>query len=258
MNLRSIAALLVLAFVGGAIAFGWFASDGNAPWMASDSKIKAPLASPVVPKVDASSVPAFIPTQPVVADSAHTEAMLLAIAARRAVENGKSLYTLLPRLQKAFGQTNPKALATLAESGEQPLSNAALLAEFETLGPQLARPAGTGWDRIRYELETLFVIRRGDRAPSPSSARLERIKQNLILGETATALRLVRGLPGAPNGADWIAKANKAVAVKVALDTLDNAAMSAITAPTPLTLPVPPIIPVPAPEVGTPDLVDGE
>jgi hypothetical protein len=242
MNLRTIAALLVLAFVGGAIAFGWFASDGNAPWMTSDSS-NAPLAPRIDAKIDASAVPAFIPTQPVVADSAHTEAMLLAIAARRAVENGKSIEILLPRLRMAFGQTSPQALATLAEAGAQPLSNAALLAEFEPLAPQLARPAGTGWERIRYEFSTLFVLRPDDRAKSPSSARLERIKQNLIAGETATALRLVRALPGAPNGADWIAKAEKAVAVMGALDTLDRTAISAITVPSPLALPLAPIAP---------------
>jgi hypothetical protein len=228
MNFRSSAALLLVAFVGGAIAYGWFASDGNAPWMTKDS---APLVRPAAAPPAAAPVTAFIPAQPVVADSAHTEAMLLGIATRRTVENGKALGNLLPRLQATFGQTQPQAVATLSSVGEQPLSNAALLSEFESVADQLVLPAGTGWKRIQYEALSLFVLRRGDRPISPSTARLDRVRQNLIAGETATALRLVREFPGAPNGADWIAKAEKAIAVQKALDTLDQAALAAITAP---------------------------
>jgi hypothetical protein len=241
MNTRSITALLLLSFVGGAVGFGWLATSGNVPWLESDGKAKAPLAASRNVATTNLPVPALIPTQPVVADSAHTEAMLLAIAARRAIENGKPLGGLLPRLQTTFGQTQAQALATLAAAGESPLSNAVLLAEFEEIAPKLSRPAGTGWARIQYELSTLFVLRRSDRAQSPSAARILRIKQNLMAGETPTALRLVRALPGAPNAADWIAKAQKAIAVKGALDTLDRAAISAITAPAPLALPLVPV-----------------
>ncbi len=231
MNLRTGAALLIVAFIGGAIAYGWYASDSYAPWMATESPPKVssvPLAPP------SAAVTAFIPAQPVVADSAQTEAMLLSITARRAIENGKSLGALLPRLQATFGPTHPQAMAVLADAGEQPLSNAALLMEFDTVAEQLVRPAGTGWDRIKYEAETLFVLRRGDRAKSPSSARLGRVRQNLISGETEAALRLVKALPGAPNAADWIVKAERAVAVQKALTVLDQAAVAAITAPVPI------------------------
>lgn len=240
MNFRSSAALLLVAFVGGAIVYAWFASDIFAPWMAKEA---APKAQRAMSPTAVAPVTAFIPAQPVVADSAHTEAMLLGIATRRAVENGKPLGNLLPRLQATFGQTHPVALATLTSVGEQPLSNAALLAEFEVVASQLVLPAGTGWARIRYEASTLFVLRRGDRAISPSTARLDRVRQNLISGETATALRLVREFPGAPNGADWIAKAEKAIAVQKALDALDQAALVAITAPK--AAPPPPILPPP-------------
>ncbi len=252
MNMRSIAGLVLLAFVGGAAAFGWFTYDGALPWATPEQKSATPPATRALPAAQASALPAFIPTQPVVADSAHTEAMLLSLAARRMIENGKPLGSLLPRLQTAFGQTHPKALAIIAEAGENPLSNAALLDEFEGIAPELVRPAGTGWERIQYEFSTLFILRRGDQALSPSTARLARIKQNLIVGETPTALRLVRALPGAPNGADWIAKAQKAVAVMGALDTLDKAAISAITAPAPLAVPIAPL-PSAMPETGQPN-----
>jgi hypothetical protein len=258
MNTRAITALLLFAFAGGAVGFGWLATSGNVPWLENDSKVNAPLSASRSVGAANLPVPALIPTQPVVADSAHTEAMLLSFAARRAIENGKPLGGLLPRLQTTFGQTQASAVATLAEAGESPLSNAALLAEFEEIAPILSRPAGTGWARIQYELSTMFVLRRGDRAQSPSAARIARIKQNLIGGETPTALRLVRALPGAPNAADWIAKAEKAVAVNGALDTLDRTAISAITAPAPLALPIvpPPAAAMPAPGMSV--LPEGE
>jgi hypothetical protein len=244
MKTRSIAAMVALAFIGGIIAFGWFTYDGAMPWVTAESKAKPVAVARAVSSPELTSIPAFIPAQPVVADSARTEAMLLSIATRRAVENGKPLGDLLPRLQKTFGQTHPKALATLSETGEQPLSNAALLSEFEQFAPKLVRPAGTGWPRIQYEFTTMFILRRGDQAISPSTARLARVRQNLIAGDVAAALRLVRAMPGAANGADWIVKAQKAVTVMDALDSIDRAAISAITAPAPLALPVAPIAPV--------------
>ncbi len=253
MNFRSSAALLLLAFVGGAVLYGWYATDGTMPWI---TKEEAPRALAVATAPAAAPVTAFIPAQPVVADSAHTEAMLLGIAARRAVENGKPLGILLPRLQATFGQSQPQALATLSQAGEQPLSNAALLAEFEIIAQQLILPAGTGWKRIKYEALTLFVLRREDRAISPSTARLGRIRQNLIAGETATALRLVRELPGAPNAADWIAKAEKAIAVQKALDALDQAALIAITGPKIAPPPPPPPALLPPPKIELPPAYD--
>jgi hypothetical protein len=240
MSLRSIAILLLLAFFGGALVLGWFAFDSIFPWGETDSASKT--ASAPVERAAPAQITTFIPAQPVVADSAHTEAMLLSIAARRAVENGRPLDEYLPRLRIAFGDRFPQELAMLAQAGEQPLSNAALLAEFDMIAPHLAYPAGTGWDRMRYEAVTLFVFRRSDRAISPATARQDRVRQNLISGRTDTAVRLVRALPGAPNAADWIAKADKAIAVRKALDTLDQSAIANIVAPK-QSLP-PPVIPL--------------
>jgi hypothetical protein len=252
MNIRSVSALLVLAFVCGAIAFGWFASGTDAPWMQSDNEAASPSSAATSRQIAAlPAAPTFIPAQPVVADSAHTGAMLLAMAARRAIENGKPIDALLPQLQATFGAAQPQALAALAKAGGQPLSNAALLSEFEILAPILSRPAGTGWERMRYEFSTLFVLRKEANAAKPLTARLGRVRQNLIDGQTQAAVRLVRAMPGAANAADWIAKAEQAIAVQQALDGLDHAALSAITAP-----PVPVIIPVPekaAPVLSAPD-----
>lgn len=264
MNMRSIATLLVLAFVGGAIAFGWFASGNDAPWMQDENAATArntTSAQRIGNQNNAMTAgPTFIPAQPVVADSAHTGAMLLAMAARRSIENGKPIAPLLPQLQVTFGTTQPQALAVLAKTGEQPLSNAALLSEIEILAPALSRPAGTGWERIKYEMATMFVLRDSDRATPPSIARTARIRQNLIAGETETAVRLVRAMPGAANAADWIAKAEQAIAVQQALDILDHAAIKSITAPAmPLITPITPdkILPQ-LPATDALETIDGE
>jgi hypothetical protein len=226
MTMRSTIAIVTLAFIGGAAAFGWYAYNGNTPSDIPDNN----LAKTAVAETNTAPLPNLIPTQPVVVDSKQTEAMLLTISARRALENGQPLKPLLPRLQAIFGGTLPDAMAVLNKTGPEPLSNAALLADLNDIAPQLIHPAGTGWKRMQYELKTLMVLRRDNDGLPPYEARLKRIRQSLLTGKTESALRLVKVLPGAANASDWIAKAEKVIAASEALNQLDQAAVNAITA----------------------------
>jgi hypothetical protein len=221
MSWRSVTALLVLAFAGGAVGFAWLSSNGGMPLFESSSTPKALPEEPETAPATAFATPPII--QP---SASQAEAMLLVANARRAIEAGKPLGDLGSRLQVSFGQGQPQALATIANGLKQPISNAALLAGFDAVAPQLLLPAGTAWDRMQYEARTLFVLRSGNAKPSASQTRLNKVRQAIIAGDTAGAAKMVRAMPNAAAAADWLADANRAIAVYQALDTLNQSAAS--------------------------------
>jgi hypothetical protein len=246
MNWRSITALILLAFVGGGAGFAWLSSSGTLQWESSKDE---PL--PAEPEAQPTLAP---PSAGMIQPSAsQAEALLLVLSARQMIQAGEPLGDLGSRLQASFGQSEPQALATIAQATRKPISNGALLASFDAIAPQLALPVGTVWDRIQYELGSLFVIRSADAKPSRSQSAINEARKAILAGDIAEATRIVRTLPGASNAKDWLAQANRAIAVSQALDVLNSAALAAPTA-----APVPqPAAPVATPaETASP--LDGE
>jgi hypothetical protein len=238
MSWRSILALLVLAFVGGGAAFAWLNSDGQLPW----DMPKAPLVEALDEgdtSADAAKIVLPVPTfiQP---SATQAEAALLVLTARQAMEDGKPMGELTNRLQITFGQSQPQALATIMSAARQPVSNANLLAGFDAIAAQLLQPAGTAWDRGRYELAHLFVIRRGDAQPSAMAARIQSTREAIIAGDIAFAAKTVGAMPGADHARQWLLDAKRAVAVGQAFDALYQSAAMVPTSATALTEPASP------------------
>jgi hypothetical protein len=238
MSWRSVLGLLLLAFAAGAAGFAWLSSEGGVPWAQTTKSVAAlPEDADVPPPITGFAAPSII--QP---SASQAEAALLVMSARRAIEAGKPLGDLGSRLQASFGQSQPAAIAAIASGVRKPVSNAALLAGFDGIAPQLILPTGTAWERMRYEFNTLFVLRSRDIKPTASATRIDRIRQHIIAGEIADAAKLVRSLPGAAQATDWLADANRAIAVHRALDSLGQAAIAVAPppAPSPPTLVIPP------------------
>jgi hypothetical protein len=102
-----------------------------------------------------------------------------------------------------------------------------LIAEYETLGPELRRggPQESWWAGFRRELGSLIEVHRSDR-PSPSAdARYRRALQRLSTGDADQALAETMRLPGASRAGDWVAKARRYVAAHRALDEIESAAL---------------------------------
>jgi hypothetical protein len=102
-----------------------------------------------------------------------------------------------------------------------------LIAEYETLGPDLRRggPQDSWWTNFKRELGELVEIHRTDR-PSPSAdARYNRALQRLSAGEVDRALAETMRLPGAARAASWVDKARRYVAVHRSLDEIESAAL---------------------------------
>jgi hypothetical protein len=229
MSWRSVFALLLLAFAGGAAAFAWLNSDGSLPWETASAPAAADDGDAAAAPAPAFPAPAII--QP---SASQAETMLLVANARHMIEAGKPLGELGTRLQVSFGQSQPQALATIAAASRKPASNARLLAAFDSIASQLSAPTGTTWDRMRFELATLFVIRRADAEPSASAARIAEAREAIVAGDIAKAASIVRVMPGADHARDWLLQAKQAIAVRQAFDALNAAA----AAPPPVAPPV--------------------
>jgi hypothetical protein len=247
MSWRSVVALLVVAFVGGAIAFAWLNSEAGVLW--TESAQTGTIAPEEADTPPAPAATITLPTPTILQSSgSQAEALLLVLNARRALEAGKPLGDLATRLQMTFGQAQPQALATINNVARDPISNAKLLKDFDAIAPRLSQPTGTAWDRARYEISTLFVLRRADAKPTALAARVEKAREAIISGDIAAAARMVKALPAKEAAYDWLAEANRAILVGQALDSLDRAAAFG-AAPAPVIAPPAPVPPI-APVVG--------
>jgi hypothetical protein len=155
------------------------------------------------------------------------DALVVAFAARRAIDRGVALGYLENLLVDRFGAQNQRAVATIITASHQPVRLNDLIAEYETLGPDLRRggPQDSWWTNFKRELGELVEIHRADR-PSPSAdARYNHALQRLTAGDVDQALAQTMRLPGAMRASGWIAKARRYIAARRSLDEIESAAL---------------------------------
>lgn len=155
------------------------------------------------------------------------DAMLIAFAARRAVERGVSLGYLEPLLIQRFGRGHQAAVATIITAARDPVRLDELVAEYRALGPALrgGGPEEGWWGGLRRELGSIITFRRAD-LPSPRpQARYDRALERLEAGEVDAALAETMRLPAAANAGPWVVRARRYVAAHRALDEIESAAL---------------------------------
>ena len=168
-----------------------------------------------------------VSAQSAASNAGRAEALLVAFAARRALDRGAPLNTLEDQLRLRFGDSQPHAVTTVIETAREPVTLDQLLAGLDTLAPALVRtPAeGGAWTRIREGLASLFVIRHED-SPSPGpQATLDRARVLLESGRTGDAIDELARLPGATGAGDWFAAARRYDDARRALDVLETSAL---------------------------------
>lgn len=155
------------------------------------------------------------------------DALLVAFAARRAVDRGVALGYLESLLLDRFGRTHARAVGTVITGSHEPVSLGELVSEFRQLGPVLrsSAPEEGLWTQFRREIGSLINIRRADRPSTQPDARYLRALSQLEDGEVDAALAETMRLPGAPNAGPWVRKARQYVAVHRALDEIESAAL---------------------------------
>lgn len=162
-----------------------------------------------------------------VGNAGRAEALLVAFAARRALDRGVQLGYIEALLRDRFGNDQPQAVATVLTAAHQPVTLQQLRSQFADIAPHLAGggPEQSWWTAFRTELGGLITIRREGTPSTMPSDRLRRAERALDSGQVEVALLEVLRLPGRENARDWIAEARRYVAARQALDTIETAAL---------------------------------
>jgi len=162
-----------------------------------------------------------------VGSAGRADAMLVAFAARRAIDRGVALGYLEPLLVQRFGTQHQAAVATVITASREPVKLDSLATEYEALAPVLrgGGPDESWWDSFRRELGTIVSVHRAD-TPSPQpQARYDRALAKLESGEVDAALAETMRLPGAANAGPWIIRARRYIAAHRALDEIESGAL---------------------------------
>ena len=170
------------------------------------------------------------------------EALVVAVAIRRALDRGQPLGYLEGLLRQRFGGSDAPAVAMLIASAQRPVTLIQLQNMLETLAPAITTvaPGESWWSGVRRELASLVIVRRADTPSSAPDARLERARHALDQGQVDVAAAEVARMPGAPSASGWLASARRYLLARNALDRIETAALlkPAASAPAPAAAPL--------------------
>jgi hypothetical protein len=166
-------------------------------------------------------------TQRAEGSAGRADALVVAFAARRAIDRGVALGYLENLLVDRFGPQHRAAVATIITASHQPVRLDDLIAEYDTLGPDLRRggPQESWWTNVKREFGSLVEVHSADRPAANPESRYQRARQRLESGNVDQALAETMRLPGASRAGDWIAKARRYIAAHRALDEVESAAL---------------------------------
>jgi hypothetical protein len=155
------------------------------------------------------------------------EGLLVAFAARRALDRGVALGYIEGLLRQRFGDTQRQAVATIITASRQPVTLEELRDGLAEIGPELTGggPEQNWWTALREELGELVSIRRAGTPSTIPAERLRRAERALASGQVDVALAEVLRLAGRDEGSEWIAKARRYVLARRALDRIETAAL---------------------------------
>lgn len=166
-------------------------------------------------------------TREAVGNADRAEGLLVAFAARRALDRGVALGYIEALLRQRFGQTQPQAVGMVITAARNPVTLQELQDGLQELAPALAGPPPdqSWWDSIRQELGSLVTVRREGTPSTEPVERLRRAMRRLEAGQVDVALAEVMRLPGREHARAWIEDARRYVAARRALDTIETAAL---------------------------------
>jgi hypothetical protein len=177
-------------------------------------------------------------TQRAQGSAGRADALLVAFAARRAVDRGLALGYLEPLLVERFGIGHEQAVATIITGARQPVRLDALIDQYDSFGEALRQPGPeeSWWTGVRRELGGLVTIRRADMPSVRPQARFDRAEERLRRGEVDGALTETMRLPGVSRAEPWVASARRYIAAHRALDEIESAALLPAVVPAPATV----------------------
>ena len=238
----------LISFLGGAGLIGWLVWNGQidlgsrnaAPAVATGQQVlAAPSPNPTptfaataldqqVAALERRMAQLNLQTAALGGNSARAEGLLVALAARRAIEQGKPLDYLEGQLRTRFGAARPAAVNTLVTAAKTPVTLDQLAAQLDGLVPALlARPKDEdGWSRFTRELSGLFVIRHDDGKTANPDQRLDHARMLLRSGQVEAAIAEVAKLPDSASARDWLVAARRYADAQAALAQIEQAALT--------------------------------
>ena len=252
-------ALVVAAFVAGMAAAGYAVTRSAriASWLHLESSdaaaAKLALASrtivtPPAPAAPAAATPASDPVltgqvaalsdkvddletqaRAATGDASRAEGLLVAFAARRALDRGVQLGYIEGLLRERFGHGQPDAVAAILSAARQPVTLADLQNGLDQIAPTLSADGDavrdSWWQAVRRELAGMVVIRRADQ-PSPLAVdRVGRAERMLEAGQVDGALAEILRLSNHTAANGWIGAARRYLSGRGALDRIETAAL---------------------------------
>lgn len=166
-------------------------------------------------------------TQRAEGSAGRADALVVAFAARRAIDRGVALGYLESLLVDRFGAQHQTAVATIITASHLPVRLNDLIDEFQTLGPDVKSggPQDSWWTNFRRQLGSIVEIHRSDRPAVNVDARYNRAFQRLSSGDVDQALAETMRLPGAARAGAWATRARRYIAAHRALDEIESAAL---------------------------------
>ena len=183
-----------------------------------------------------------------VGNADRAEGLLVAFAARRALDRGVALGYLEGLLRQRFGATQPQAVGIVITAARDPVTLQQLQDGLKEIRSELGGggPEQSWWSAFQNEFSDLIRIRKEGTPSTIPSERLARATRALDAGLAEVALAEVLRLPGRDEAGDWIAKARRYVAARRALDTIETAAL--LESRTPAAAAAAPARPAPVPQ----------
>ncbi|MDX3901275.1 MAG: hypothetical protein QHC40_12325 [Sphingobium sp.] len=160
-------------------------------------------------------------------NAARAEGLLVAFAARRALDSGTPLGYVEGQLRLRFGQAQPRAVATVINAAREPITLTDLRAGLLAVADQVTHdPPDVGWWRaLEQEARELVTIRKATSPTQHPQAALDRALRYIDAGRINSALSEVERMPGRASAGRWIEYARRYQEARRALDLIETAAI---------------------------------
>lgn len=160
-------------------------------------------------------------------NAARAEGLLVAFAARRALDSGTPLGYIEGQLRLRFGQAQPRAVATIINAAREPVTLADLRAGLTAVADDVTVPAANAswWEALEHEAREIITIHKAS-TPSPRpQAALDRALRYLDGSRVGPALAEVEKMPGRAAADRWMQYARRYLEARRALDLIETAAI---------------------------------
>jgi len=160
-------------------------------------------------------------------NASRAEGLLVAFAARRALDTGAPLGYLEGQLRLRFGQGQPRAVAAIIAAAREPITLTDLRSGLSAIGDRVTQvPADAGWwSALEREARELITIRKATTPSARPELAMERALRYIDGGRVAAALAEVERLPGRGAADRWIQAARRYLEARRALDLIETAAI---------------------------------